>query len=112
PVELRAELRHLDLTVINVADDKRMEDFLNLPVDGLENVDLGWGHRPVSLIAKCACAFRPSPSRGSRSSAQHRRGRPPESHRVQSREEFSCRDRHWCPRGARPAELEGPLPSP
>src|ERR1700733_16227035 len=63
PVELRAELRHLDLTVIDVADDERMEDFLNLPVDGLENVDLGWGHRPVSLIARCA-AYLDSRSHG------------------------------------------------
>ena len=51
PVELGAEFRHLDLAVVDIADDERTKDFLNLPVDRLENVDLGWGHRPVFLLA-------------------------------------------------------------
>ena len=36
PVELGAEFRHLDLALVDVADDERMKDFLNLPVDRLE----------------------------------------------------------------------------
>jgi hypothetical protein len=62
PIEFGAELRHLDPAVDNIAYDERMKDFLNLPVDRLENVDLGWGHRPVSLIVLFARAFKLSPS--------------------------------------------------
>src|SRR5271155_4592199 len=52
PVELSAEFRHLDLAVVDVADDEGMKDLLHFSVDRLKDVDLGRGHRPPPGCAR------------------------------------------------------------
>jgi hypothetical protein len=77
PIELSAEFGDLDLAVVDIADDERMETCLTPPVDRLKNVDLGWGHRSSPSL--------PGPSPRSRSSAPRRRGRLRESRQGRSR---------------------------
>jgi hypothetical protein len=59
PIELSAEFRHLDLTVVDIPDDERMKNFLNLAVDRFKNVDLGWG--PVFPCCEMRLGLRPAP---------------------------------------------------
>src|SRR5271163_322701 len=63
PVELSAEFRHLDLAVVDVADDEGMKDLLHPPIDRLKHVDLRWRHCPLHRSTEALASSGLSPDR-------------------------------------------------